>query len=61
MDSNLLRVFVEVAKEQSISKAATNLNFAQSNVTSRIKQLEKSINTLLFHRVPKGVVLSKEG
>lgn len=61
MDSNLLRVFVEVAKEQSISKAATNLNFAQSNVTSRIKQLEKSINTILFHRVPKGVVLSKEG
>ncbi|CAM3580219.1 LysR family transcriptional regulator [Arcobacter aquimarinus] len=61
MDSNLLRVFVEVAKEQSISKAAANLNFAQSNVTSRIKQLEKSINTILFYRVPKGVILSKEG
>ena len=61
MDSNLLKVFVEVANEKSISKAATNLNFAQSNVTSRIKQLEKSIGSSLFHRVPKGVILSQEG
>lgn len=61
MDSNLLKVFVEVANEQSITKAAINLEFAQSNVTSRIKQLEKSIGNSLFHRVPKGVILSKEG
>lgn len=61
MDSNLLKVFVEVANEKSISKAAINLEFAQSNVTSRIKQLEKSLETTLFYRVPKGVILSKEG
>ena len=61
MDSNLLKVFVEVANEKSIKKAAINLEFAQSNVTSRIKQLEKSIGNSLFHRVPKGVILSKEG
>lgn len=61
MDSNLLKVFVEVANEKSISKAAINLEFAQSNVTSRIKQLEKSLETTLFHRVPKGVILSKDG
>lgn len=36
MDSNLLKVFVEVANQKSISKAALNLRFAQSNVTSRI-------------------------
>ena len=61
MDSNLLKVFVEVAKEKSITKAALKLNFAQSNVTSRIKQLEKSLGFTLFHRIPKGVILSKEG
>ena len=61
MDSNLLKVFVEVAKEKSITKAAIKLNFAQSNVTSRIKQLEKSLSCELFHRIPKGVILSKEG
>ena len=61
MDSNLLKIFVEVAREKSITKAANNLNFAQSNVTSRIKQLEKSIDSILFHRIPKGVILTKEG
>lgn len=61
MDSNLLKIFVEVANEKSITKAAINLNFAQSNVTSRIQQLEKSIGASLFHRVPKGVILTKDG
>ena len=61
MDSSLLKVFVEVARENSITKAANKLNFAQSNVTSRIKQLEKSLGFALFHRVAKGVILSKEG
>lgn len=61
MDSNLLKVFVEVANQKSISKAALNLGFAQSNVTSRIQQLEKSLEIYLFHRVPKGVILTTEG
>jgi len=61
MDSNLLKVFVIVAQEKSITKASKKLGFAQSNVTSRIKQLEKSIGYSLFHRVPKGVILTYEG
>ncbi|XPV69694.1 MAG: LysR family transcriptional regulator [Halarcobacter sp.] len=61
MDSNLLKVFVTVANKKSISKAANSLNFAQSNVTSRIKQLEKNLDCKLFHRVPQGVVLTHEG
>lgn len=61
MDSNLLKVFVAVANNKSISLGAQELGFAQSNVTSRIKQLEKSIGLSLFHRVPKGVILTTEG
>ncbi len=61
MDSNLLKVFVAVANNKSISLGAQELGFAQSNVTSRIKQLEKSIGLPLFHRVPKGVLLTQEG
>ncbi|MGM0519957.1 MAG: LysR family transcriptional regulator [Campylobacterota bacterium] len=61
MDSNLLKVFVAVAKENSISQGAKKLGFAQSNVTSRIKQLEKSIGFTLFYRVPRGVILTHEG
>lgn len=61
MDSNLLKVFLSVARHKSISKAAQELNFAQSNVSSRVKQLEKNIGHELFFRVPKGVVLTKAG
>ncbi len=61
MDSSLLKVFVEVANQNSISLGAKALNFTQSNVTHRIKQLEKVVGYALFHRVPKGVVLTKEG
>lgn len=61
MDSNLLKVFVTVADEKSVTLGAKKLGFAQSNVTSRIKQLEKSIGCSLFHRIPKGVILTVEG
>lgn len=61
MDSNLLNVFVTVANKKSISKAAIKLKAAQSNITSKIQQLEKKLECKLFHRVPSGVVLTKEG
>lgn len=61
MDSSLLKVFVSVANKKSISLGALDLNFTQSNVTLRIKQLEKNLGFLLFHRIPSGVVLTKEG
>ena len=61
MDSNLLKVFVAVAKQKSISLAAQILGFTQSNVTLRIKQLEKTLGYDLFHRVPKGVILTEAG
>ena len=61
MDSNLLKVFVAVANNNSISLGAKELDFTQSNVTLRIKQLEKTIGYNLFHRIPKGVKLTHEG
>lgn len=61
MDLNLLKIFVSVAEKKSITKAAKKLNFAQSNVTSRIKQLEKELTCKLFFRVSSGVILTKEG
>ena len=61
MDLNLLKVFVTVANKKSISLASNELKCAQSNVTSRIKQLEKNLKVELFFRVPKGVILTKEG
>jgi len=61
MDSTLLKVFVAVANHKSISLGAKELEFTQSNVTLRIKQLEKNLGYSLFHRVPKGVILTYEG
>ena len=45
MDLNLLKVFVSVANNKSISIAANELKCAQSNVTSRVKQLEKVLKS----------------
>ncbi len=61
MDSNLLKVFVAVAQKKSISLGAKKLKFTQTNVSLRIKQLEKNLGFEIFHRVPKGVILTKEG
>jgi len=61
LDSNLLKVFVAVKNTKSISLGAKELGFTQSNVTLRIKQLEKILGHELFHRTNKGVVLTKEG
>lgn len=61
MESTLLKVFVAVANQKSISLGALDLGFTQSNTTLRIKQLEKVLGYTLFHRIPKGVKLTKEG
>lgn len=61
MDSSLLKVFVAVANEKSVSLGAQQIKLSQSNVTLRIKQLEKNLGYSLFHRIPKGVILTKEG
>lgn len=56
-----LRIFQEVANCGSINQAAQRLNYAQSNITSRIQKLEKDLNVQLFRRHPKGVSLTNEG
>ncbi|MEH0018126.1 MAG: LysR family transcriptional regulator [Desulfobacter sp.] len=61
MDSNLLKVFVSVADNGSLSAASRELHCVQSNVTARIKQLEEKAGRPLFHRKPRGVVLTKAG
>lgn len=61
MDSNLLKIFVAVAQKSSFSLGAKILKVTQTNVSLRIKQLEKNLGFELFHRVPKGVLLTKEG
>ncbi|MCY9659154.1 LysR family transcriptional regulator [Paenibacillus chondroitinus] len=61
MDIQLLKVFFTTAHEGSISKAANKLNFAQSNVTHKIQQLEADLQTQLFYRHNRGITLTPSG
>lgn len=61
MDINDLRIFKTVATRGSVSQAALDLNYVQSNVTARIKQLEAELQTALFVRHKRGMILNSEG
>lgn len=61
MNINDLIIFQTVANCGSINKASQVLNYVQSNVTSRIQNLEQELNVKLFHRHQRGTTLTNEG
>src|SRR5258708_23655554 len=61
MDLVELQIFKTVAELGGITKAATALHRVQSNVTTRVKQLEERLGTKLFHRQGRKLVLSSQG
>jgi DNA-binding transcriptional LysR family regulator len=58
---DLYRVFCEVSKFKSFSKAAAALYMTQPAVSQAMMQLERELEFRLFTRTPKGVVLTNEG
>jgi len=61
MDLSDLLIFKTVADEGGILRAAKRLHRVQSNVTTRIKQLEESLGVQLFFREKRRLVLSPSG
>jgi DNA-binding transcriptional LysR family regulator len=61
IDLDSLEIFRTVVEEGGILRAAEKLNRVQSNVTTRVKQLEKRLGTALFRKQGRGLVLSAEG
>ena len=63
MDVNfeLYKVFYVVANCGSVSKGAEELMISQPAVTQSIKTLEGQLDTTLFVRTKKGVILTEEG
>ena len=61
MELNDLVIFEAVALHGSVSKAAEQLNYVQSNVTGRIKRLELELQTTLFERHKRGMILNTDG
>lgn len=56
-----LETFLKITEAGSFTSAANLLGYAQSTVTTQIKQLEEELNCLLFERLGKNVVLTLEG
>ncbi len=61
MELSDLRIFRAVVAEGGITRAAEKLHRVQSNVTTRVRQLEEDLGVKLFIREGKKLHLSPEG
>lgn len=58
---DLYKIFYQVGKSESFSRAAKDLYLTQPAVSQAVMQLERELDTRLFNRTPKGVSLTHEG
>ena len=61
MEIRQLETFVHVAQLQSFSRAAEVLGYTQSAITVQIRLLENELETRLFDRTGKRVVITPYG
>ena len=55
------KIFYMIAKNKNITKAANELHISQPAISRMLKTMEEQINTKLFIRKTKGVILTLEG
>ncbi len=61
MELRVLRYFLMVAKEQSFTKAAEQLNITQPTLSRQLAALEEELGAKLFNRSGHSVTLTDEG
>jgi DNA-binding transcriptional LysR family regulator len=61
MDWDKLRIFHAVADAGSLTHAGDTLHLSQSAVSRQIRALEESLNTTLFRRHARGLILTEQG
>lgn len=61
IDLEALKIFRTVVSEGGVVRAAAKLHRVQSNVTTRIRQLEEHVGARLFRREGRNIRLSAEG
>ncbi len=61
IDLDSLEIFRAVVREGGVVRAAARLNRVQSNVTTRIKQLEERLGVALFRRQGRSLALTSAG
>lgn len=61
LDWNLLRVFIVIVQEKSITNSAHRLFLTQPAVSSALKRLEESLDTQLIDRSGRHITVTKAG
>jgi len=61
MEIKLIETFLKILQWNSFTKAADELGYVQSTVTTQIKQLEEELGTLLFERIGNHIRLTEAG
>jgi len=61
LDTRLLRSFLVVAQEGTITRAAARLCIAQQALSAQVRQLERAVGATLLVRTSRGVSLTRAG
>lgn len=61
MNNTQLETFLKIVETKNFTSAANLLGYAQSTVTTQIKQLEDELGCLLFERLGKSLTVTAEG
>ncbi|WP_286905179.1 LysR family transcriptional regulator [Clostridium sp. UBA1652] len=61
MDIRILKYFLAVAQEESITKAAEVLRTTQPNLSRQLTELEEEVGRKLFERGSRKITLTEEG
>lgn len=61
MEIRVLRYFLTVVREESITKAADALHITQPTLSRQIAQMEEEMGVKLFDRSTRKIVLTNEG
>ena len=56
-----LKYFQAICKYGNLTRASRELHISQSSLSGIIKELEEEFGVLLFYRLSRGLVLTKEG
>lgn len=61
MEIRVLRYFLTVVREESITKAAEALHITQPTLSRQLAQMEEEMGVRLFDRGTRKIVLTNEG
>jgi len=61
MEIRVLRYFIALANERTISKAAESLHLTQPTLSRQLKELEERLETTLFIRGNREIILTESG